>query len=178
MGLLDPTNGNILIDNKVLNRSSKGSWQKNIAHVPQRIYLADATIEENIAFGIPKELIDHKQIENAAKHAQISELINEWEFGYQTRVGEQGVRLSGGQRQRIGIARALYKNANLLIFDEATSALDGETEKEVVNAIEGLDKELTVLIIAHRVSTLKGCDRIIELTSEGLLYKKYTDIQE
>ena len=163
MGLLPPTNGELIIDQQPVNSQNRRAWQAHIAHVPQNIFLSDSTIEENIAFGISKEQINRQQVEKAAKQAQISELITEWKDGYQTFVGERGVRLSGGQRQRIGIARALYKKANVLIFDEATSALDNETEREVMKAIEELGKEITVLIIAHRLTTLKGCDKIVKL---------------
>jgi ATP-binding cassette, subfamily B, bacterial PglK len=163
MGLLPPTNGELIIDGQPINNENRRAWQAHIAHVPQNIYLSDNTIEENIAFGIPKGEIDHQQVEKAAKQAQIAELIEGWEEGYKTFVGERGIRLSGGQRQRIGIARALYKQANLLIFDEATSALDNETEQAVMRAVEMLGKELTILIIAHRLTTLKGCDQIVKL---------------
>jgi ATP-binding cassette, subfamily B, bacterial PglK len=169
MGLLPPTEGEITIDGKTIDLENKRSWQAHIAHVPQNIYLSDSTIEENIAFGIPKEQINHQQVEKAAKQAQISELIAEWKDGYQTFVGERGVRLSGGQRQRIGIARALYKQSNVLIFDEATSALDNETEQAVMDAIEGLGRELTILIIAHRLTTLKGCDQIVKLDKNNAI---------
>jgi ABC-type multidrug transport system fused ATPase/permease subunit len=168
MGLLPPTNGKLMIDQQPINSQNRRAWQVHIAHVPQNIYLSDSTIEENIAFGITKEKIDHQRVQKAAQQAQIAELIEEWEEGYQTFVGERGIRLSGGQRQRIGIARALYKKANVLIFDEATSALDNETEREVMKAIEEIGKEITVLIIAHRLTTLKGCDKIVKLD------KKYT----
>jgi len=163
MGLLPPTNGKLMIDQQPINSQNRRAWQAHIAHVPQNIYLSDSTIEENIAFGIVKEKIDHQRVKKAAQQAQIAELIEEWEEGYQTFVGERGIRLSGGQRQRIGIARALYKKANVLIFDEATSALDNETEREVMKAIEEIGKEITVLIIAHRLTTLKGCDKIVKL---------------
>jgi ATP-binding cassette subfamily B protein len=166
MGLLPLTESGLIIDNQVINNQNRRAWQAHIAHVPQNIYLSDSTIEENIAFGIPKEQINHQQVEKAAKQAQISELIDQWKDGYQTFVGERGVRLSGGQRQRIGIARALYKKANVLIFDEATSALDNETEQEVMKAIDDLGGEITILIIAHRLTTLKGCDQIIKLEKE------------
>lgn len=139
----------------------------HIAHVPQNIYLADSTIEENIAFGINKDQINHQQVKKAAQQAQISELIEQWKHGYQTFVGERGVKLSGGQRQRIGIARALYKKANVLVFDEATSALDSETERLVMDGIEALDRDLTILIIAHRLTTLEGCDTIIKLNKDN-----------
>ena len=169
MGLLSATEGDLNVDNQTINIQNRRSWQAHIAHVPQNIYLSDSTIEENIAFGIAKELIDHQRVKKAAQQAQISQLIEQWKGGYQTFVGERGIRLSGGQRQRIGIARALYKQANVLIFDEATSALDNETEQVVMDAIEGLDKELTILIIAHRLTTLKGCDKIVKLGKNNVI---------
>jgi ATP-binding cassette subfamily B protein len=166
MGLLPPTEGGLIIDNQTINIQNRRAWQAHIAHVPQNVYLSDSTIEENIAFGIAKELIDHQRVKKAAQQAQISQLIEQWKDGYQTFVGERGVRLSGGQRQRIGIARALYKQANVLIFDEATSALDNETEQAVMDAIEDLGEDVTILIIAHRLTTLKGCDKIIKLEKD------------
>lgn len=169
MGLLYTTEGALIVDKEAINKKNRRSWQVHISHVPQNIYLSDASIEENIAFGIPKDIIDHQQVKKVAEKAQISNLIEEWKDGYQTFVGERGVRLSGGQRQRIGIARALYKESDVLIFDEATSSLDNDTEREVMKAIEGLGKELTVLIIAHRLTTLKGCDKIIKIDKNNKL---------
>jgi len=163
MGLLPVTSGQLMIDQQTIDSKNRRAWQAHIAHVPQNIYLSDSTIAENIAFGVLKEKIDLQQVKKAAQQAQIAEVIEGWKDGYQTFVGERGVRLSGGQRQRIGIARALYKKANVLIFDEATSALDNETEQEVMKAIEELGKEVTVLIIAHRLTTLKGCNKIVKL---------------
>jgi ATP-binding cassette, subfamily B, bacterial PglK len=175
MGLLSPTNGGLSIDQQLIDNQNRRAWRAHIAHVPQNIYLSDGTIEENIAFGIAKELIDHQRVKKAAQQAQIAELIEQWKGGYQTFVGERGVRLSGGQRQRIGIARALYKQADVLIFDEATSALDNKTEQAVMSAIEGLDKKLTILIIAHRLTTLKGCDQIVEISKENVTMCKYKE---
>ena len=163
MGLLPATEGNLIIDQKEVDDKNFRSWQAHIAHVPQNIYLSDSSIEENIAFGISKDKINHQQVKKAAQRAQIGELIEQWEDGYQTIVGERGVRLSGGQRQRIGIARAFYKKSNVLIFDEATSALDNETEQEVMEAIKDLGSEITVLIIAHRLTTLRDCDKVVKL---------------
>ncbi len=163
MGLLQPTEGTIEIDGQLITAGNSRSWQSHIAHVPQAIFLADASIEENIAFGIPKDKIDYERVRQAARQAQIADLIETWPLQYQTSVGERGVQLSGGQRQRIGIARALYKRADVIIFDESTSALDNETELAVMQAIDALSQDLTVLIIAHRVSTLKNCMQIIEL---------------
>lgn len=166
MGLLQPTSGVLEIDGQPISTTNHRAWQSHIAHVPQVIFLADSTIEENIAFGIPRDQIDHSRVKRAAEQAQIAQSIESWSKQYQTFVGERGIRLSGGQRQRIGIARALYKQADVIIFDEATSALDSETEQAVMDAIESLSKELTLLIIAHRHTTLKNCSKIIEL-SEG-----------
>jgi ATP-binding cassette subfamily B protein len=133
--------------------------------VPQAIFLADSTVGNNIAFGVPKDQVDITRVEEAAKLAKISETIKTWPKRYDAFVGERGVKLSGGQRQRIGIARALYKMANVIVFDEATSALDSETEKEVMKAVDDLSNQLTILIIAHRLSTLRNCNLIVELDS-------------
>ena len=163
MGLLEPSSGRITVDGIALDQRNLRSWQGNIAHVPQSIYLADTSLAENIAFGVPREKLDMKRVKEAARQAHIADFIESSPQGYQALVGERGIRLSGGQRQRIGIARALYKQAAVLVFDEATSALDHETEKAVMEAIEGLNADLTILIIAHRLTTLKNCTQIIEL---------------
>jgi ATP-binding cassette subfamily B protein len=168
MGLLPPTDGSIEVDGQSVTPANSHAWQNHIAHVPQAIFLADSSIEENIAFGVPKELIDRERVRKAALQAKIADIIESWPERYQTIVGERGVRLSGGQRQRIGIARALYKQADVIIFDEATSALDSETEQAVMKAIEGLSQDLTLLIIAHRVTTLKNCTQIVELGNGGI----------
>ena len=163
MGLLHPSEGKIAIDGMEVTDQNHRGWQSHISHIPQAIYLSDATIAENIAFGVPIEKINHQQVQFAAKQAQIAETIETWEQGYETTVGERGVRLSGGQRQRIGIARALYKQADVIIFDEATSALDNETERAVMEAIDNIQEEITILMVAHRLTTLKSCNLIIEL---------------
>ena len=168
MGLLQPTSGSIEIDAQPLTAANNRAWQAHIAHVPQAIFLADSTIEENIAFGIQKGKIDHNRVKQAARQAQIADIIESWPKKYQTYVGERGIRLSGGQRQRIGIARALYKQADVIIFDEATSALDNDTEQAVMQAIESLGNELTILIIAHRLTTLKNCTQIVELANGSI----------
>ena len=139
------------------------AWQSSIAHVPQSIYLADSSIAENIAFGVSREQINMVRVKQAAAQAQIASFIESSQEGYQSFVGERGIRLSGGQRQRIGIARALYKKARVLVFDEATSALDTDTEEAVMAAVEGLSKELTIVMIAHRLSTVQRCSRVIRL---------------
>lgn len=177
MGLLQPTDGTLEIDSQEITPSNHRAWQAHIAHVPQVIFLADSSIEENIAFGVPKNQIDHDKVRRAARQAQIAESIENLPNRYQTFVGERGIRLSGGQRQRIGIARALYKDADVIIFDEATSALDNETELAVMREIEGLSQDLTLLIIAHRLTTLKNCTRIVEL-SDGMIKRvcNYSDI--
>jgi ATP-binding cassette subfamily B protein len=163
MGLLPPTEGCLRVDGVKIDEFKQRAWQQHLAHVPQHIYLADTTITENIAFGVPEKEIDMNRVKCAAVNAQIDSTIQAWPDGYQTRVGERGVRLSGGQRQRIGIARAFYKNADIIIFDEATSALDVETEEDVMSAIDELDNNLTIFIVAHRLSTLKSCDRIVKI---------------
>lgn len=168
MGLLTPTEGALVVDGTAVNPQNNRAWQAHISHVPQAIYLSDASIAENIAFGVPLELIDLRRVEQAAQKAQISQTIASWDKGYHTVVGERGVRLSGGQRQRIGIARALYKSSSVIIFDEATSALDNETEAAVMHAVEALGRDITILIIAHRLTTLKNCDFIVELADGGI----------
>lgn len=174
--LLEPTQGKILVDGRAINSELRRAWQRNIAHVPQSIFLADITIAENIAFGVPPEQIDLDSVRQAAKRAQIDEFIESRPEGYNTFVGERGIRLSGGQRQRIGIARALYKQATVLIFDEATSSLDSVTEKAVMSAVENLDRDLTILIVAHRVTTLKHCDTIVKLErGQMVLQGSYED---
>ena len=163
MSLLMPSEGSIHVDGKPIDLHNYRNWQAHIAHVPQSIYLSDSSIEENIAFGVPRTMIDPERIRQAAKQAQIAEIVESWPEKYETKVGERGVRLSGGQRQRIGIARALYKRADVIIFDEATSALDNETERAVMHAIDSLSPDLTILIVAHRLTTLQKCDFVVEL---------------
>ena len=163
MGLLLPTEGRLLVDGQALSDQRLRAWQQAIAHVPQSIFLADTTLAENIAFGVPREAIDLARVREAARRAQIADFIESQPKGYDALVGERGVRLSGGQRQRIGIARALYKQASVLVFDEATSALDNGTEQSVMEAIEDFSSDLTLLVIAHRLTTVRGCDTIVEL---------------
>ena len=173
MGLIKPEAGSIFIDDVPLSAISIQSWQQKIAHVPQSIFLSDASVLENIAFGIPRECIDMERVIESAKIAQIHDVVEGWPDGYLTSIGERGIRISGGQRQRIGIARALYKNADVLIFDEATSALDMGTEEKVMNGIyefsEKSKKKLTVLMIAHRHATLEQCDLIAEVGQGGII---------
>jgi ABC-type bacteriocin/lantibiotic exporter with double-glycine peptidase domain len=168
MGLLGPTEGALLVDNTVIKPQNTRAWQAHISHVPQAIFLSDTSITENVAFGVPHQQIDQHRVKHAAEQAQIAQTIVGWRNSYDTLVGERGVRLSGGQRQRIGIARALYRRANVIIFDEATSALDSETEAAVMQAVETLGRDITILIIAHRLTTLRNCDRIVELANGGI----------
>ncbi len=173
MGLLVPSNGQILVDSKDIHSNSYLShWQNKITHVPQDIYLTDNSFAENIAFGIPFEEINLKKVKEAAEMAMISDFIESSKQGYKTFVGEAGITISGGQKQRIGIARALYKKSELIIFDEATSALDQKTEKSVMRAINNLNKEITTIFIAHRLSTLNARDKIIEIKKGSLIIKK------
>ena len=173
MGLLKPTNGKIYVDDidiydekfpKIIHK-----WRLSMTHVPQNIFLTDNTIAENIAFGIEKKNISIKLVKEAAKKAQINEFIESKTNGYNTIVGEGGIKLSGGQRQRIGIARALFNITDILILDEATSALDNITEKKLINSISTLDKNLTIISIAHRHSTLKDCDRIFKFENGKII---------
>ena len=163
MGLLMPTEGQVLVDGQPTTGERLRAWQRSIAHVPQSIYLADASMAENIAFGVAPQDIDLDRVKQAARQAQIANFIESNPNGYQASVGERGIRLSGGQRQRVGIARALYKQASVLVFDEATSALDNVTEQSVMEAFDGVDRGITILLIAHRLTTVRGCDTIIEL---------------
>jgi ATP-binding cassette subfamily B protein len=163
MGLIPPTKGAITVDDIELSTENIRRWRACIAHVPQHVYISDATIAENIAFGISEADIDWSRMELAVHGAQLSNTINSWDQGYKTMVGERGARLSGGQRQRVGIARALYKKAQVIIFDEATSALDGQTEGAIMEELHKLGPDLTIIMVAHRLTTLKSCDFIIQL---------------
>lgn len=164
LGLLWPQKGAIFVEDLKVTQNNLAAWQKNLGYVPQHIFLCDDTIESNIAFGVPIEEIDHDAVENAAKIANLHNfIVTETPKGYQTVVGERGIRLSGGQRQRIGIARALYRDPEILILDEATSALDGITEDAVLDAIHCLSHKKTIIIIAHRLSTVQTCDVIYML---------------
>lgn len=169
LGLLEPTGGELLIDGQRLDDSNRAAWQAAVAHVPQAIFLADGSIAENIAFGRSGEAIDHDRMREAARLAELDAFIATLPEGYETFVGERGVRLSGGQRQRIGIARALYKQARVLVLDEATSALDEATEAAVMRAVDQLPRELTLVIVAHRLSTLRVCEHIVRLEGGKLV---------
>jgi ABC-type multidrug transport system fused ATPase/permease subunit len=161
MSIIDPLSGTLEVDGKIINGNNCKSWQKIIGYVPQQIYLANDTIEANIAFGVDVDKIDFSEIKRSAKIANLHEFVtNQLPEGYKTFIGERGVRLSGGQRQRIGIARALYNNPKILIMDEATSALDSLTEKKIMQTINELRNDITIIIIAHRLSTVRECDQI------------------
>ena len=161
LGLLTPQEGEMLIDGVKLDKGNLRMWQRNIGYVPQHIYLCDDTVTRNIAFGVLDEDIDHQAVERAARLASIHDFVTgDLPLGYETEVGERGVRLSGGQRQRIGIARALYYNPSVLVFDEATSALDGITEDVILEAIHQLAHQKTIIIVAHRLSTVRECNNI------------------
>lgn len=164
LGLLQPQQGKLLVDGQILTTHNMRAWQNNIGYVPQVIFLADSTISENIAFGLPISEIDQLAVEKAASMADLHDfIVNELDDSYDTVVGEQGIRLSGGQRQRIGIARALYHNPAVLILDEATSALDTPTEQAVMKAVYELSHTKTIIMIAHRLSTIRNCDQIIRM---------------
>lgn len=168
LGLIDPQEGQMLLDETPITPANKRAWQNNIGFVPQSIFLSEGTIAENIAFGINKADINLEQVQKAVKLAHLEELVNSLPAGLNTPVGERGVKLSGGQRQRIGIARALYNDASILVFDEATSALDGITEKIIMDAIHELSGQRTIILIAHRLKTVRQCNTIL-LMEKGKL---------
>ena len=169
LGLITPDKGQVQIDGIDIQSNLRG-WQDHIGYVPQSIFLTDDTLRRNVAFGLPDELIDNEAVLKAIKSAQLDEFIRTLPLGMETMVGERGVRLSGGQRQRIGIARALYHDPKVLVLDEATSALDMDTEKEVMQAINALTGDKTLLIIAHRLSTVSNCDCVYTM-EQGRIVK-------
>jgi len=177
LGLLDPKKGNIIVDETIINNQNLLSWQNKISYVPQTIFLIDESISSNIAFGIKREEIDHDKVAKAAQLANLDRFVEDLPEKYDTLVGENGVKLSGGQRQRIGIARALYNEPEVLVLDEATSALDGITENYVMEAIESLSNKLTLIIVAHRITTIENCDMIYFL-EEGKIkdYGTYNEL--
>jgi len=169
LGLLRPDSGALVVDGTEITPDNMRSWQDQLGYVPQQIYLADATIAGNIAFGIPEDEIDMAAVERAARMASLHDFVTtELAQGYATEVGERGVRLSGGQRQRVGIARALYHDPEVLILDEATSALDNLTERAVMEAVDNVGGQKTIVLIAHRLSTVRQCDTIF-LLEQGRL---------
>ena len=161
LGLLEPQKGSLEVDGEIIKDHNIRLWQKSIGYVPQNIFLSDSSVAENVAFGVEAKNINQDALERACKIANINEFIlKELPDQYQTTIGERGVRLSGGQRQRIGIARALYRNPQILVLDEATSSLDNQTEQAVIDAINNLNKNVTIIMIAHRLTTVKKCDKI------------------
>ena len=175
LGILEPQEGNIYIDNQDISENMS-SWHRSIGYIPQTIYLMDDTIRANIAFGVAEDKIDDEAMQKALKEARLDEFVKSLPDGLDTIVGDRGVKLSGGQRQRIGIARALYQQPEILILDEATSALDNDTEKEVMEAIDGLHGDRTLIIIAHRLSTIKNCDVIYEVAGGNIIEKKHEEV--
>ena len=163
LGLLRPAEGAVLVDGEPLTPERVRAWQAAIGYVPQHVFLSDDTVARNIAFGVPEDEVDAAAVERAARIAQIHDFVAELPEGYETRIGERGVRLSGGQRQRLGIARALYKDPPVLVLDEATSALDSVTEEAVFASLAELAGLKTVVLVTHRVSTVKGCDQVVVL---------------
>jgi len=171
LGLLPPSSGKMLVDGQILGPHNLRAWQSRIAHVPQAIFLTDSSIAENIALGVPRDQINMARLHQALEQAQMTDVVRQLPQGLDTRVGERGVQLSGGQRQRIGIARALYKRADVLVLDEATSALDSETEGKVMKAIYKLNPHMVVFMIAHRTSTLQKCEYLYEIADHRLTIK-------
>jgi len=169
LGLIKPENGKLIVDNEIVDHKSIKNWQKKIGYVPQTIYLLDESLKANIAFGVPDEEINNTLVDKVIEIAQLNNLVNELPKGIDTFVGERGVRLSGGQRQRIGIARALYNDPDILVLDEATSALDNSTEKEFMKSIEEIRQDKTIIVVAHRLSTVKNCDKLYKLKSGKVL---------
>jgi len=160
MGLLPPTEGRLTVDGVAISDTNTAQWQRLVGHVPQQIFLFDDTVARNIAFGIPDDRIDLGQVERAARLARLHDFVAELPQGYATVVGERGIRISGGERQRIGIARALYHDPELLVLDEATSALDNVTESAVLEALQTLAGRKTIVMVAHRLSSVKACDQV------------------
>jgi len=174
LGLISPQEGTLEVDGQLIDKYNSRAWQSIIGYVPQNIYLSDDTITANIAFGVDVKDINHESVYRAAKIANLHEFITtELPLEYKTTIGERGVRLSGGQRQRIGLARAIYHDPKVLIFDEATNALDNYTEKAIMESIYNLSNEITIILIAHRLNTVKGCDTIFYL-QEGKLIEQGT----
>lgn len=179
LGLIQPNDGDLFIDDTKLDNKSKRSWQNNIGFVAQSIFLSDCSIAENIAFGIPKEQIDFDKVNKSIRLAHLEDFVESLRDGFNTEVGERGVQLSGGQRQRIGIARSLYNEAEVIIFDEATSSLDGVTEKMIMEAIHELGGEKTIIMIAHRLKTIEKCDQIFFINKGKLIDQgRYNELIE
>jgi ABC-type multidrug transport system fused ATPase/permease subunit len=175
LGLLEPQEGKIMVDGIDIWTHME-SWHQSIGYIPQSIYLMDDTIRANIAFGVPENDVDDAAIAVALKEAQLNQFVDSLPEGLNTVIGDRGVKLSGGQRQRIGIARALYRNPEVLILDEATSALDNETEREVMAAIDGLHGQRTMIVIAHRLTTIRNCDAIYEVANGMITRKTHQEV--
>jgi ATP-binding cassette subfamily B protein len=169
MGLLEPTSGYLMLNEQVISKNNMQSWQSHVSHVPQSVFLSDTSIAENIAFGVVKELIDFNRVMECAKLACISSFIEHMPNKYNTLIGERGAFLSGGQRQRLGIARALYKKASVIVLDEATSALDEGTETEVMKALYNMPNEITLIIIAHRLTTISLCNKKFKISNKNII---------
>ena len=171
LGLMQPTNGAIYVDGISIFENVK-SWQNQIGYVPQNIYLSDDSIKKNIAFALPDEKIDNIAVNKAVTNAKLDSLVNNLSNGLNTKIGEFGDRISGGQRQRIAIARALYTDPKVFILDECTNSLDLKTEKQIIDEVNSLKGKKTIIMIAHRLSTLENCDRIYRVDKEGLELEK------
>ena len=170
--MFEPQIGTLEVDGLIITEKNKRAWQRSIGYVPQNIYLSDDTISSNIAFGVDPKNIDQNLLIKVCKIAHLHQFIEtDLPEKYQTKVGERGIRLSGGQLQRVGIARSLYNNPKVLILDEATSALDNETELKVMENIDNLDNNITIILIAHRLNTLKNCDTIFKLENGKIVYQ-------
>jgi len=182
LGLLSADSGQILVDGCSIDSSNRARWQQAVGYVPQHIFLVDDTVAANIAFGQPEEDIDFARVERAARMAELHEFVEQLPDGYRSEIGERGVRLSGGQRQRIGIARALYRQPSMIVLDEATSALDNVTEHAVMKAVRKLGSETTVIMIAHRLSTVRACNEIFFMDSGRIVasgtYEELTESSE
>ena len=170
--MLEPSQGEIFLNGKNLNKNNRlqNIWKNEISHVPQNIFLLDTNIKENIALGNSNNLINLENIQAAAKIAQITEFVNQFSMKFDTVVGERGIKLSGGQKQRIGIARAFYSIPKILVLDEATSALDEETERLIMDAIINMNKNMTIIIVTHRLRSLKYCDRVVKLKKGKIVF--------
>jgi ABC-type bacteriocin/lantibiotic exporter with double-glycine peptidase domain len=172
-GLLVPQTGEVEIDGIALNQGNRAHWQSTIAYVPQNVFICDCTVAENVALGIAAECIDRERVRSALRLARLDDYVAGLPLGYDEPLGERGVRMSGGQRQRLGIARALYRDASLLIMDEPTSALDGEAEREIIDMLVAQRAYKTIVLIAHRLESLRHCDRVYEL-SGGRIVRSMT----
>jgi len=179
LGLIEPQKGELKVDNITINNKNRRSWQNTIGFVAQSIFLSEGTFAENVAFGIPDDQINLDKVQKALELAHLDELIKTLKNGIHTKVGERGVQLSGGQRQRVGIARALYHEAEVLVFDEATSSLDGITEKMIMESIDQLSGKKTIIMIAHRLKTIQNCDEIFFIDNGQIIdHGTYNELLE